>query len=564
MRQENITIIAFVLVALASAGCSRQEDPDRRRVGVDSHIDISQGESAVCGSLSVGVVDSAAELANAAADVESTYNSIFVADEGYSAMEDNDIRGYLDGAFKEGWNQVGQSHLRLGRRGRNPAFGEFELFRNLHRWANLELPADIQVVDAKLELVLESGPPFAVDVAVYAVTKDWNPGNGGTNKDNNSPPAHGEVWWVDAMAGKVSWHRAGAGFASDDHPDADTGAQPLAITRYSPNGPSTLSFRSQKLASYIEDRLAQNLPLLFLYKQTDVYEDSIGSSLEIWSSNFGTDGSARRPSLSIDWKAPGRTKVRNFDINIEHGRFLELGSVQVGGKKHIAASFRSVAGAGPCAGIPWLEYRIEESGSDWRPLNRPMLVDAEWVAIRASAATHPIALGRKTMSSLRDTWIPKGKVEDHVVHWTFWSPDGRKIDRAGEYAGDYTWQVGLPADTIGRWRYDWHHSLSGKPVHSESMMYDVVAWEADVVMQGLKDLRHEIGRSDAEPKSYEMIRFELSFMRLQRAAMLLPMGPEPAYTEDLRVELRLLRELLSGKEVPETFEPKSIRAREAQ
>lgn len=37
---------------------------------------------------------------------------------GYDGMKDNDIRGFLDGAFKWGWNQPDQIHVRIGRRGR--------------------------------------------------------------------------------------------------------------------------------------------------------------------------------------------------------------------------------------------------------------------------------------------------------------------------------------------------------------------------------------------------------------------------------------------------------------
>src|SRR5690606_35668650 len=59
----------------------------------------------------------------------------------YEGMEDNDIRGFLDGRFVAAWNQPSQVHVRLGRTWRNwYRFGERELFRVLHRWDGIRLP----------------------------------------------------------------------------------------------------------------------------------------------------------------------------------------------------------------------------------------------------------------------------------------------------------------------------------------------------------------------------------------------------------------------------------------
>ncbi len=94
-------------------------------------------------------------------------------------MEDNDLRGYLDGNFKWGWNQVGQIHVRVGRRARGPAFGEYELFRLVQRWDGMALPPAVHIHQARLRLGVEEGPPFSVTVYLYEVKKDWNPGGGG-------------------------------------------------------------------------------------------------------------------------------------------------------------------------------------------------------------------------------------------------------------------------------------------------------------------------------------------------------------------------------------------------
>ena len=59
----------------------------------------------------------------------STHSHRFVKGAGYASMDDNDLRGFLDGRFQYGWNQPSQVHVRLGRRHSSPRYGETELFR---------------------------------------------------------------------------------------------------------------------------------------------------------------------------------------------------------------------------------------------------------------------------------------------------------------------------------------------------------------------------------------------------------------------------------------------------
>src|SRR5688572_16246633 len=49
--------------------------------------------------------------------------SMFVNGPSYSGMEDNDLRGHLDGTYKYAWNQPSQVHVRIGRRNTNPRYG---------------------------------------------------------------------------------------------------------------------------------------------------------------------------------------------------------------------------------------------------------------------------------------------------------------------------------------------------------------------------------------------------------------------------------------------------------
>jgi len=555
-----------LLIAVMLSGCDAREDQARRRVGQDAFIDVSQGETAVCGVVNISLIDP--EQGSGPDDDLPVFSTIFSRGPDYSGMEDNDIRGYLDGSFKEGWNQVSQAHLRLGRRGKNPAFGEFELFRNLQRWADLPIPRNADILGAKIVLTLESGPPFPIDIAVYAVSKDWNPGNGGTRGDNNSPPKPGEAWWLEAKAGETPWSQAGAGHASDDHPQADTRAQPLAIAHFTPRQDRQLTFSSSALTTYLDEQVKAGEPVRLLYKLLDVNEDSPGSVLEIWSANFGVAGSDRRPSLHIEWQPTSATMNRRFPITLEPGRMIKLPGISVGGKRTLVSSYNpqpnqvDASGQQKCGQQPYIEYRLAQSAGNWTPLYGPMQIDANEIELRVAATGTPVDLGTSFVAEIRDTWITAGKAEEQDVQWHFTSPNGETISTSASYVGDYTWQVSVNANSIGRWRYNWSHALSGNEMRSEDSYFDVIAWDPQHVIAGLQVLRESIETSGVAPRSHEMLRFELSFMRLQRAATAL----QPDYSVDqssvVRVEMRKIRQRLSGKPLPDTFEPKSIRSRE--
>ena len=562
-RNHHALILGLVCFVLS--GCNTAADDDRRRVGRDAFIDVSRGEESICGILRVDIIDPHVDSqGNGSGGI---YVNTFRRGTNYHGMEDNDIRGYLDGSFKEGWNQVSQTHLRLGRRGRNPAFGEFELFRNLQRWADLPLPLAANILDANIKLSLQSGPPFAVDVAVYGVLKDWNPGSGGVNGDNNSPPEPGDVWWVDAKYGNTPWSRAGASHASDTDTNADTGGQPLAISRYDPNGSQELVFSSDSLTRYVDAQIKSGKPILLLYKLLDNFEDSPGSVIELWSANFGVDGSTRRPTLEIRWKSADSVAANTYPLALEPGRAMIIQNIAVGGKRTVATSFvrapELVASSSPkgCSQQPHLEYQTTGSGIGWIPLVGPATIDARSIDIRVSAVTRPVPLGTDFVAQIRDTWVISGDPENQDVHWDFESPDGRQFSQTSEYLGDYSWRISLKTDAIGRWHYRWHHALAGHQVESDVHDFDVVAWERDDIASGLTSLRNAIQASGAEPKSHEMLPYELSFMRLERAAATVQVGA--IGDTEIRSEIRAIREMMSGEPVPDRFQPEAIKSQSA-
>ena len=526
---------------LTACGDSAYEEPQL----------VANSEVSVCGTLHIDIIPG-----KAAQDIETIdaneHVTRLVRGNQYAAMEDNDLRGFLDGNFKFGWNQVSQTHLRLGRRGSSPRFGEHELFRNLQRWSKIPIPREAEILEADVTLSLESGPPFPVDIAVYAVLKDWNPGSGGLKRDNNSPPEPGEVWWVEAKAGAVAWSIAGAGHASDTHPSADTKAQPLAISRYAP-GDTEIVFKSSRLTDYVETRIRNAKPLLLLYKLVDPYEDSLGSVLEIWSANFGIESSVRRPSLQIRWRPARAVMSDNVKLLLEPGRRIELQAYAVPVDGQLATTFQHgdwSGASGSCGLLPYLEYRPINGDHSWRAL--PPVADimrGSSIELRITAAERPIALGETFTAIIRDTWIPVGAPEDQSVHWTFWRPDGSRINVAAEYIGEYEWRTNLPVNMLGRWAFRWRHALSGEEIVSPIQHFDVVAWELPQVVRGLQDLVSDIEESGAEARSHAMRPFELRFMRLQRAAITLAVDADAATMDRLMSVIRRVRELLSGRPV---------------
>ena len=86
------------------------------------------------------------------------HTSEFVAGPSYDGMEDNDIRGFLDGGFQWAFNQMGQAHVRAGRNASRPMhlrYGEPEVFRVLQRWDGIRLPRGTSVLECRLRLHID-------------------------------------------------------------------------------------------------------------------------------------------------------------------------------------------------------------------------------------------------------------------------------------------------------------------------------------------------------------------------------------------------------------------------
>lgn len=445
------------------------------------------------------------------------HTSQLVPGAGYHGMQDNDIRGLPNGGWVHGWNQVGQRHVRLGRGPYTARFGEGEIVRALQRWDDLPLPANAVVTQASLELTVEEGIDDPADVMLYEVHRDWNPGHGGTLRDNTSPPAPGEVWWLEAAHGEEEWGLPGASFASSDATVGDIAPMALATTQYLP-GASKLVFSSPRLAEYLQRRIAASEPLLFLLKLSDSDEDLTGDQLVVYSAEEGDSyARGRRPKLSVEWHAPGEVVGWSGEVLLENGRSHELPKLPAKGADWWAVSFV----AHPDFESPKVEVRggRSESTSEWRPAQAAFPGDWDWAQVRLVAAMNPVTLGTAFESELLDTWVPDVKPEDQTVKWHFTDPLGKQTTLDGPYAESFKWRVAFQPTVPGRWSYYLDHELNWPPYRGERVFFDVIGDDPAVVLAHLDALAARIEASGLGSKGARYEAFGAEFLRLERAGI---------------------------------------------
>jgi hypothetical protein len=485
------------------------------------------------------------------------HRTVYVNGREYQGLEDNGLRGYLDGRFKFGWNQATQVHVRAGRRDSVPKYGEQELFRALYRWGGIELPPGARVQGARFDIAVERGPERELQVLLYAVRKDWNPGEGGVRRDNNSPPSEGEVWWGALAHEREPWGLPGAGFASDTHARADTSAMPLAETRYAP-GQERLVFESPELAAYVEDRVGEGRPLLFLLKLDDALEDEFRTLLMLHSGNRDDPWNPeQRPRLSLEWESPAEIASLERRVHLEHGREWAAPVLRAPGAAWVAASFDP----DPGHEVPTISARIRP-GADadaWRTFALPLPLVTDRFELRLLAARNPVVLGESFRSQIRDSWILTAPPEEQRVVWVFRSPSGESHLREARYAKDYRFEIAFEPDELGRWRYRYECDFA-EPYRSPTGEFDVVAGDRENVRRQLRRLLERIRAANPRSEQEAVARFGRAFWRMERAALQRE-TPESFRSESGRELFALLtevREALAQREVPERPEPKAM------
>ncbi len=487
--------------------------------------------------------------------------SLFVNGPGYRGMEDNDLRGFLDGRFMYGLNQPGQVHVRAGRRSMSSKHGEVELFRSIQRWEGVRLPPRARVHRAALELTVESGPNRPLSLFLYAVRKDWSPGRGGARGNNTDPPEVGDVWWAERAHAEEEWGLPGVGFASDEHPDADTEAMPLAEASWRLPQPLVV-FESEALAAYAERRGRRGEPLLFLVKLDDYTEDEPHTLFAYYSGNVGTlRNPVRRPRLVLEWESRDELARVEREIHLEHGRTLELPALEGASERLLAASFIPAEGHER----PILEVRGGKD-DDWRDATHPVQVSGGPVRVRLVAARDPLPLGQPFRGEFRDTWLTSAPPEEQIVPWTFISPRGEHHVLEAHYVGDYRWEVEFQPTELGRWRYFYETSFTGPPGRehpphrSGDGFFDVVAGDRETVHNGLRSLLARVREAALPSRKEAVAEFGVPFWRLERAALQLE-TPESFRSEEGGTTFDLLTEVrkaLTGRKVPDRPRPRPL------
>lgn len=400
--------------------------------------------------------------------------------------------------------------------------------RTLHRWDDIPLPVNAVVTQVSLEIVIESGIEEPADVMLYELHRDWNPGSGGLQGDNTSPPAPGEVWWPEAAHGEVEWGLPGASFASDDPELGDVAPSALSTARYAP-GASRLVFSSGALTAYVQRRVASSKPLLFLLKLSDSDEDLVEDELEIYSAEEGDSLSAsRRPKLKVEWHLPTEVVGLEQHVLLENGRSLELPKLPMRGANRWAVSFS----ARPGYESPVIEVRGGSAGSssEWRSAAVPLELDWDWIQVRLVAARNPVALGTAFESEFVDTWVPDAKPEEQTVTWHFTDPLGREIQLRGSYEGLFRWRSAFHPNVPGRWSYYLDHDLNWPPYRSEKVVFDVLSDDLTIVLDHLEDLAERIEASHLTSRRAKFETFADEFLRLERAGIQL-LTPETFRSE---------------------------------
>ena len=505
------------------------------------------GPPPVRGTVRVCVLDGGADPT----EEPGVHTSVFVRGPSYEGMEDNDIRGFLDGGFQWAFNQVGQTHVRLGRNAAEPRhlrYGVPEVFRVLQRWDGIRLPEGSTVVRCRLRLHVEFTSDVAQRVYLYAAHKDWEPGSGGVDGNNVSVPNPGEVWWNEAGFGRQEWGLPGAGYAADAEPDSDTEAMPLAECLLEPGAP-LVEFDSGALAHYAGRRLKGGKPLLFLLKLSDAGEDTPGSLMGLYSASDGDSLSlARRPSLHIEWTHPACRVAHERSVLVEHGRTLKLPGVAAAEGALVSVEFDP----GPDSEVPTIERVSPGDGGSlaWRQVQGPLVADSDRVLLRLAALRNPVALGAQLEANFSDTWILTAPPEEQDVHWEFRSPSGVSHVSHGVYEGRYLWSLGFRPDEVGRWQCRLIHALAGTPYAGPIHVFDVVVDGLEPAVEALQSLTSRVAEARAEERPLEVLRRQ--YTQLQRGWI---RGQTPGSFRgpnglEFREDLRRARSAFWGKEVP--------------
>jgi hypothetical protein len=273
------------------------------------------------GELAVSVYD------GGTAAPSTLHRSVWVAGTAaYGGMEDNDLRGHLDGSFKYGWNQVGQNHVRVGRRDRSSSWGECEIFRVVQRWAGSRCrrvpwcgtPRSIS--ESKAARIGRCGSTSTRSTA----TGIGAGGPGGQRQPSQAGRGSGGTMPASRGGPGATRRRARLGHRPRRrHPGGSPGGSGSTRPAEVPDLPRGGARRLRHPSA------AAGLPAPLLAQGVGCDGGRPTGSVVVYSANQGDlRNPARRPRLTLTWEAPGERVSQLRPLLLEHGRTLMLPPLQ--------------------------------------------------------------------------------------------------------------------------------------------------------------------------------------------------------------------------------------------
>lgn len=387
-----------------------------------------------------------------------------------TGVSDVDIRGFLDGSTKYDFNQGTANHMRVGRRYNGYFQGRLELKRSLIRWDVSDLQSvPARVVDGAIHLWAEppelpsplsirSSPP--IRIYAYPIGIEWTEGNGGEGENSMSPATTGESYWLEARRGERAWPAPGALSFGQTPGLGSYAARPLAFERLrlSPDADTELVLRSEKLASYVEERRDSG-GVGVLLKLDDMEEARLGTSFGLITSEFGNafDYPPKGPALQVTVEVDGRVERTRYPYVLETG-----GEVVLPIRRHAAGRIAFEAVLRPDEGDipPKLYIRggsgvVDTAGKRWHSLDNPVVRDWDWSQVKISSQVNRVRLGEEVHLRLDEFWVKPGPRTEQTPRVVLIAPSGDTVRRRATPASELSYETVLVPDEVGLWRYGW-------------------------------------------------------------------------------------------------------------
>jgi hypothetical protein len=459
--------LPFVLL-LGTSGCERvkerlkirpKQEQAAERVAEISDLDIQRE-----GRLTIEAIPIDG-LATAGTSTRVRYSLSYPA----AAVEDTDIRGYLDGTTKHPFNQGTAYHMRVGRRFGGPRDGRYELKRSLVRWRLPELPANARLISAEVTFWVEaflSDSPLAdeqlfrpLHLYLYPVSENWEAGLGGRRQNDFSPAAPGEAWWNEARLGELAWPAPGAlepaaGQQRRGYRDLPVGVGAIV------SSDTTLTIGGDRLLDYLRDSNERHGALSLLLKLEDEEEDRIGTELAFLASNFGdvNDALSKRPRLDFEIEIPYAAETVSDDFVVEAGtEYLTKVLTHRGRTVLLSATVSQSKAIAQGLFVRGGSIGDSIAETEWEVFTNPILRRWDWSQFRIASPLRWLSWGDSIKLDLHETWVWPGPREKQLPELLLIAPSGRTHRVQARATPDLHYVMEFEPDEFGLWKYGWSY-----------------------------------------------------------------------------------------------------------